>query len=54
MLERDIEIFADIVVAGDGVEELGGDAVGVGVEETEPMEAFDIGERVEEGGEAVF
>ena len=54
MLERDVEIFADVVVLGDGVEKFAGDAVGVGVEEAEPAEAFDLGERVEEGGEAVF
>ena len=54
MLERDVEIFADVVVLGDGVEQLAGDAVGVGVEEAEPAQAFDAGEGVEEGGEAVF
>jgi hypothetical protein len=36
VLQGQIEIFADVVVAGDGVEELVGDAVGVGVEEAEP------------------
>ena len=38
----------------DCVEEFAGDAVGVGVEETEPAEVGDGGEGVEEGGEAVF
>ena len=41
-------------MTGDGVEELAGDAVGVGVEEAEPAEPFYFGEGVEEGGEAVF
>ena len=31
-----------------------GDAVGVGVEEAEPAEVGDLGERVEESGEAVL
>ncbi len=54
MLERDVEIFADVVVLGDCLEELAGDAVGVGVEEAEPAEAWDAGELVEECGEAVL
>ena len=54
MLEWNVEIFADVVMAGDGREQAAGDAVGVGVEEAEPAEAFDAGERVEEGGEAVL
>ena len=54
VLERDVEIFADVVVLRDGVEQLAGDAVGVGVEEAEPAQAVDAGELVEEGGEAVF
>jgi len=49
-----IEIFADIVVAGDRVEQAIGDAVGVGVEEAEPAQAVDLCERVEELGEAVL
>ena len=39
---------------GDGVEQSAGDAVGVGVEEAQPAQAFDLGERVEELGEAVL
>src|ERR1039458_5323539 len=31
VLERNVEIFADVVVLGDGVEEFAGDAVGIGV-----------------------
>ena len=54
MLERDVEVFGDVVVAGDGFEELGGDFVGVGVEEAQPFEAFDLREGFEEGCEAVF
>jgi hypothetical protein len=54
VLQGDVEIFADVVVFGDGFKQLAGDAVGIGVEEAEPAEAFDAGELVEEGGEAVF
>ena len=53
VLERQVEIFADVGVRGDGFEQAAGDAVGIGVEEAEPAEAFDVGEGVEEGGEAV-
>src|ERR1019366_4980229 len=54
VLEWNVEIFADVVMAGDGREQAAGDAVGVGVEEAEPAEAFDAGERVEQEGEAVL
>ena len=54
VLQRQIEILADVVVPGDGVEQFAGDAVGVGVEEAQPAQAFDLGERVEERGEAVL
>ena len=39
VLEGDVEVFGDVVVARDGVEEARGDLVGVGVEEAEPAEA---------------
>ncbi len=54
VLQGDIEVFADVVVAGDGVEEAAGDLVGIGVEEAEPADAVNFGEAVEELGEAVF
>jgi hypothetical protein len=54
VLERHVEVFADVVVAGDGFEESAGNAVGIGVEEAEPAQAVDAGERVEQGGEAVL
>jgi hypothetical protein len=54
VLQGDVEIFADVVVLGDGFKQLAGDAVGVGVEEAEPAEAIDAGELVKECGEAVF
>jgi hypothetical protein len=43
-------------VGGDGFKQDGGDAVGVGVEEADPLfvRGFDFGEAGEEGGEAVF
>ena len=54
MLEGDVEVFGDVVVARDGVEEARGDFVGVGVEEAEPAEAGEWGEGFEEVGETVF
>jgi len=54
VLQGNVEIFADVVVLGDGFKQLVGDAVGVGVEEAEPAEVGDAGELVEEGCEAVF
>ena len=54
MLEGQVQVVADVVVAGDGFEQAAGDAVGVGVEEAEPAEVGDFGERVEECGEAVL
>jgi len=33
-----VEILADVVVAGDGVEQLARDAIGIGVEEAEPAQ----------------
>ena len=40
-------------MAGHGFEQAGGDLVGVGVEEAEPAEAFELGEGVEQLREAV-
>ena len=54
VLQRHVEVFADVVVAGDGFEQAAGDAVGIGVEEAQPAEALDCGRGVEESGEAVF
>ena len=51
MLERDVEILRDVVVAGDGFEQPRGDLVGIGVEEAQPLEAGERGESVEEVGE---
>ncbi len=54
MLERQVEILADVVVAGDGVEQLARDAIGIGVEEAEPAQVRDACEGVKELGKAVF
>ena len=54
MLEGQVEVVANVVVAGDGFEEAAGDAVGIGVEEAEPAEVGDLGERVEELRQAVL
>ena len=36
VLEGDVEVFGDVVVARDGLEQARGDLVGVGVEEAQP------------------
>ncbi len=54
MLEGDVEVLCDGVVARDGFEQARGDLVGVGVEEAQPLEAGEGGEGVEEVGEAVW
>jgi hypothetical protein len=54
VLEWKVEIFADVVMLGNGLEKFAGDAVRVGVEEAEPAQVGDLGKRVEESGEAVF
>jgi hypothetical protein len=51
VLQRDVEVLGDGVVARDGLEQARGDLVGVGVEEAEPLEAGERGEGVEEVGE---
>ena len=43
VLQRQVEIFADVVVLGDGFEQAAGDAVGIGVEEAEPAQACRCG-----------
>jgi hypothetical protein len=48
VLQRDVEVFGDVVVAGDGFEQARGDLVGVGVEEAQPAQAGQDGEGVEE------
>ena len=53
VLERKVEVLADIVVARDGFEQLASDAIGIGVEESEPLEVRNAGEGVEEGSETV-
>ena len=54
VLEGDVEVFCDGVVACHGFEQARGDLVGVGVEEAEPAQAGERGEGVEELGEALF
>src|ERR1700759_1310290 len=44
VLQRNVEILADVVVLRDGFEELAGDAVGVGVEKAHPAKAFNPGQ----------
>ena len=52
VLQRDVEVLGDVVVARDGFEQARGDLVGVGVEEAQPLEAGERGEGVEEVGES--
>ena len=52
MLEGDVEVLGDGIVAGHRFKQAGGDLVGVGVEEAEPAEAGQGGKGVEEFGEA--
>ena len=54
MLERQVEVFADIVVAGNGVKKAAGNAVGIGVEKAQPAHAGDLGECVEQLRKAVL
>ena len=54
MLQRHVEILADVIVLGDGREQAPCDAVGVGIEEAQPAQAFNPRERVEQQGEAVL
>src|SRR6185437_9758486 len=54
MLERDVEVLRDIVVACDGLQQPRGDLVGIGVEETQPAQARQRCEGFEELGQAVF
>ncbi len=54
MLQRDIEIFADIVVPGDGLQQPAGDAVRIGVKEAQPAQAGNGRQSVEQLGEAIF
>jgi hypothetical protein len=54
VLQGYVEVLADVVVAGDGLQQAIGDAVGVGIEEAQPAQAVDAGESVEQVGETVF
>jgi hypothetical protein len=49
-LQGDVEVLRDGVVVCDCLEKARGDLVGVGVEEAEPLEAFEGSEGVEEVG----
>ena len=51
VLQRDVEVLGDGVVAGDGFEQARGDLVGIGVEEAQPFEAGERREGFEESGE---
>ena len=51
VLQRDVEVLRDVVVARDGLEQARGDLVGIRVEEAQPLEAGERSERVEQIGE---
>ena len=54
VLERHIEILADVVVFRDGLEQAAGDAVRICIEKPQPAQPFDPGQRVEQCGKAVL
>ena len=47
VLERQVEILADVVVASDGVKKIIRNAIGIRVEKAEPAQIGDVGERIE-------
>ena len=53
VLERDIEIFREARMRCDRLEQFPGDAIRVAIEETDPMQVFDLREAFEERGQAV-
>ena len=46
VLQRHVEILADVVVPRDGFEQPAGNAIGIRVEEAQPAQAFNAGQRV--------
>ena len=54
VLQRHVEILADVVVARDGVEQPAGDAIGIGVEEAQPAQTLDARQRVEQRRQTVL
>src|ERR1700690_359633 len=54
MLERYVDVGADVVVGGDGIEQVAGDFVWVRVKETNPMQAFDAGELFQQERQTIF
>src|SRR5262249_52817465 len=54
MLQRYIEVFADVVVLRDGFEQAASDAIRIGVKEPEPTKAFDLCDGLEKLREAIL
>ena len=54
VLQRDVDIGTDIVVGGDGFEQMSRDLVGISVEEADPLQTRDSGELFEQQSETVF
>src|ERR1700761_473410 len=54
MLQRHVEILHDAVVLRDGIEQVPGDLVGVGIEKAQPGESVYLRETIEQRGESVF
>ena len=54
VLQRDVDVRADLVVGGDGLQQLAGDLVGIGVEEAHPAQLFDLRQPLQQQRQAVF
>ena len=50
MLEGHVEVFAEVVVAGDRFQQAAGDAIGVGIKEAQPAQAFNACQSIEQCG----
>ena len=54
MLQRHIDVRTDVVMGRNRIEQAAGDLVRIGVEETNPAQAFDTGELFQEQREAIL
>src|SRR5215471_5504717 len=54
MLQRYVNVGADVLVRGDGVEQSTGDFVRIGIEKPNPAELLNSGERVQQQRKAIL